>query len=126
MGLINAFFSPCLAELRFDSVLDEIDSLMALKVMSALGLDMIRWPTGKHFASWLGLCPGNKLSGGKCYRMRSKPSANRAATALRLVAQGVANSHSALSAYYRRMRARLGAPKAITAESVYPSSGKIV
>jgi transposase len=47
--------------------------------------------------------------------MRSKPSANRAATALRLAAQGVANSHSALGAYYRRMRARLGAPKAITA-----------
>ena len=47
--------------------------------------------------------------------MRSKPSANRAATALRLAAQGVANSHSALGAYYRRMRARLGAPTAITA-----------
>jgi transposase len=95
--------------------IDGIDSLTALKVMSEIGLDMTRWPTGKHFASWLGLCPGNKMSGGKRYRMRSKPSANRAATALRLAAQGLANSHSALGAYYRRMRARLGAPKAITA-----------
>jgi transposase len=95
--------------------IDGIDSLTALKVISEIGLDMTRWPTSKHFASWLGLCPGNKLSGGKRYRMRSKPSANRAATALRLAAQGVANSHSALGAYYRRMRARLGAPKAITA-----------
>jgi transposase len=95
--------------------IDGIDSLTALKVISEIGLDMTRWPTSKHFASWLGLCPGNKVSGGKRYRIRSKPSANRAATALRLAAQGVANSHSALGAYYRRMRARLGAPKAITA-----------
>jgi transposase len=95
--------------------IDGIESLTALKVISEIGLDMTRWPTSKHFAAWLGLCPGNKLSGGKRYRMRSKPSANRAATALRLAAQGVANSHSALGAYYRRMRARLGAPKAITA-----------
>jgi transposase len=95
--------------------IDGIDSLTALKVISEIGLDMTRWPTSKHFASWLGLCPGNKVSGGKRYRIRSKPSANRAATALRLAAQGVANSHSALGAYYRRMRARLGAPKAMTA-----------
>jgi len=95
--------------------IDGIDSLTALKVISEIGLDMTRWPTSKHFAAWLGLCPGNKVSGGKRYRIRSKPSANRAATALRLAAQGVANSHSALGAYYRRMRARLGAPKAITA-----------
>jgi len=95
--------------------IDGIDSLTALKVISEIGLDMTRWPTSKHFAAWLGLCPGNKITGGKRYRIRSKPSANRAATALRLAAQGVANSHSALGAYYRRMRARLGAPKAITA-----------
>jgi transposase len=95
--------------------IDGIDVLTALKVISESGLDMTRWPTAKHFASWLGLSPGNKMSGGKRYRMRSKPSANRAATALRLAAQGLANSHSALGAYYRRMRARLGAPKAITA-----------
>jgi transposase len=95
--------------------IDGIDELTALKVISEIGLDMTRWPTGKHFASWLGLCPGNKLSGGKRYRMRSKPTANRAASALRLAAQGLVNSHSALGAYYRRIRARLGAPKAITA-----------
>ena len=95
--------------------IDGIDSLTALKVLSEIGLDMTRWPTSKHFASWLGVCPGNTMSGGKRSRMRSKPSANRAATALRLAAQGLANSHSALGAYYRRMRARLGAPKAITA-----------
>jgi transposase len=95
--------------------IDGIDSLSALKIISEIGLDMTRWPTGKHFASWLGLCPGNKQSGGKRYRVRSKPTANRAATALRVAAQGLAHSHSALGAYYRRMRARLGAPKAMTA-----------
>ena len=84
-------------------------------MISEIGLDMTRWPTGKHFAAWLGLCPGNKVTGGKRYRMRSKPTANRAASALRLAAQGLVNSHSALGAYYRRMRSRLGAPKAITA-----------
>ena len=92
-----------------------IDSLTALTVIRELGLDMTRWPTSKHCASGLGLCPGNKISGGKRFRIRSKPSANRAATAWRLAAQGLANSHSALGAYDRRRRARLGAPKARTA-----------
>jgi len=59
--------------------IDGIDALTALKVISEIGLDMTRWPTGKHCASWVGLCPGNKLSGGKRSRMRSKPTANRAA-----------------------------------------------
>jgi len=95
--------------------IDGMDALTALKVISEIGLDMTRWPTGKHCASWLGWCPGNKLSGGKRYRIRSKPTANRAASALRLAAQGLVNSHSALGAYERRMRARLGAPKAMTA-----------
>jgi transposase len=95
--------------------IDGIDSLTALQVVSEIGLDMTRWPTSKHCAAWLGLCPGNTVSGGKRSRIRSKPSANRAATAWRLAAQGVANSHSALGASDRRMRARLGAPKAMTA-----------
>ncbi len=76
--------------------IDGIDSLSALKIISEIGLDMTRWPTGKHFASWLGLCPGNKMSGGKRYRVRSKPTANRAATAFRVATQGLVNSHSAL------------------------------
>lgn len=95
--------------------IDGIDVLSALKIISEIGLDMTRWPTAKHFASWLGLCPGNKISGGKRYRTRSKPTANRAAAALRMAAQTLSHSYSALGAYYRRMRARLGAPGAITA-----------
>lgn len=95
--------------------IDGIDVLSALKVISEIGLDMTRWPTSHQFASWLGLCPGNKISGGKRYRSRTKPTANRAAAALRMAAQTLSHSHSALGAYYRRMRARLGAPGAITA-----------
>lgn len=95
--------------------IEGLDVLTALKVLSEIGLDMTCWPTAKHFASWLGLCPGNKISGGKRYRSRTKPTANRAAAALRMAAQTLSHSHSALGAYYRRLRARLGAPGAITA-----------
>jgi len=73
------------------------------------------WPSEKHFASWLGLCPGNKITGGKILSSKTKPTANRAAAAFRLCAYGLFNSKSALGAYFRRQRARLGSPKAITA-----------
>lgn len=86
-----------------------------IKIVSEIGTDMSKWPSAKHFASWLGLCPGNKISGGKILSGRTKPSANRAAQALRLAANVLYHSKTALGAYFRRMRARLGAPKAITA-----------
>lgn len=95
--------------------IDGIAETTALTVLSEVGVDMSRWPTEKHFASWMGLCPGNKVSGGKRLSGRTKPCANRAADALRLAAQSLHHSRSALGAYYRRLRARLGAPKAITA-----------
>jgi len=76
---------------------------------------MSPWKTEKHFASWLGLCPGNKISGGKRISGKSKPTANRAVVALRLAAQSLYNSHSALGAFLRLQKARLGAPKAVTA-----------
>jgi hypothetical protein len=74
---------------------------------------MSRWPTEKYFASWLSLAPGSKVSGGTQLSSRTKPSANRAAAALRLAASSLHHSQSALGA--RRLKARLGAPKAITA-----------
>lgn len=94
---------------------DGINSSTALSVLSETGLDMSCWKTGKNFASWLSLSPGNTISGGRVLTRRTKRSTNRAADALRLAAFGLANSKSALGAFYRRMRARLGAPKAITA-----------
>jgi transposase len=95
--------------------IDGITAYTALTIISAIGVDMSPWKTEKHFASWLGLCPGNKISGGKRISGKSKPTANRAAGALRLAAQSLYNSHSALGAFLRRQKARLGAPKAITA-----------
>ena len=95
--------------------IDGIDSHTALKIISEIGLDMTRWSTSKQFASWLGLCPGSKISGGKTLSTRSKACANRAAAAFRLAAHGLHNSKSALGAYLRRMKARLGPAKAITA-----------
>jgi transposase len=95
--------------------IDGIDGHTALKVISEIGTDMNRWPSVKHFTSWLSLSPGNKQSGGKVLSGRTKPSANRAAAALRVAAQSLHSSKTALGAYFRRMRARLGSPKAITA-----------
>ena len=91
----------------------EVNGIM--KILSETGTDMSKWPSSKHFASWLGLCPGNKISGGKVLSSRTKPTANRAAQALRLAANSLYRSQTALGAYFRRMRAKLGAPKAITA-----------
>lgn len=95
--------------------IDGIDDTTALKILSETGIDMSRWKSEKHFASWLGLSPGNKISGGKVLNSKTKPSANRAAAALRMAAFTLSNSKSALGAFYRRLRARLGAPKAVTA-----------
>jgi transposase len=95
--------------------IDGIDITTAIKIIAEIGTDMSRWKTAKHFASWLGLSPGAKVSGGKVLSGATKPFANKAAAALRMAAFTLFNSKSALGAYLRRQRARLGAPKAITA-----------
>jgi hypothetical protein len=87
----------------------------ALDLISEIGVDMRAWPTDKHFSSWLGLCPGINKTGGKRQSGRRPKKAVRAARILRLAAYGLVKSHSALGAFLRRMRARLGMPKAITA-----------
>lgn len=92
-----------------------IGASTALTIISEIGLDMSRWKSAKHFASWLGLCPGNKVSGGKRLSGKSKPCANRVAIALRVAANCLYNSQCAFGAFLRRMKTRLGSPKAITA-----------
>ena len=84
-------------------------------VFAEIGADLSAFPSAKHFASWLGLCPDNRVSGGKILSVRTRKVRNRAANALRMAAQSLHHSQSALGEFYRRMRARLGAPKAITA-----------
>jgi len=95
--------------------IEGLDETTSLVILSEIGLDMQRWPTVTHFTSWLGLCPHHRVSGGKILRRRTKPCATRAATALRLAAACLHHSQSALGAFFRRMKARMGAPKAITA-----------
>src|SRR5262249_456671 len=92
-----------------------IDVGVAQTLISEVGLDMSRWPDEHHFASWLGLCPDNRITGGKLIRPRTRPALNRAPTALRVAARAPLRSQSYLGAQYRRLRGKLGAPKAITA-----------
>ena len=92
-----------------------INVTTALAVISEVGADMSRFATVKHFTSWLGLCPGTKITGGKVISSKTKPCANRAAQALRLAAVSLYKSKSAMGAYFRRLCSRMDKPKAITA-----------
>jgi transposase len=95
--------------------IDGIDIGVAQTVISEVGLDMSRWMDEHRFASWLGLCPDNRITGGKVIRKGTRRVINRAATALRIAATTLLRSHTYLGAQYRRLRGKLGAPKAITA-----------
>jgi transposase len=92
-----------------------INVLTAHTLLTEVGPDLSKFPTPDAFASWLGLCPDNRISGGKVLSVKTRRVKNRAALALRMSAQAVQGSRAALGGYYRRMRAKLGGPKAITA-----------
>ena len=92
---------PCL--FRLGSLPDEV------------GPDLSRFSSAAAFASWLGLCPDNRISGGKILSVATRKVKNRLAVALRMAAQSLHRSQSYLGQYYRRMRTRLGTPAAITA-----------
>ena len=92
-----------------------INALTAHTLLAEVGPDLSRFPSAAAFANWLALCPGNKTSGGKILSSKTRPTSSRAAHALRVAAQTLARSHSYLGNFYRSMRARLGAPQAITA-----------
>lgn len=81
---------------------------LAQTIVSEIGTDMTKWPTDKHFASWLGLAPHNEISGGKVLRSHTVPSNNRAGQAFRQAATAVSRAPSAFGAYYRRKRAQGG------------------
>jgi transposase len=92
-----------------------INTLTAHVLFAEVGPELSRFASASAFASWLGLCPDNRISGGKILSVQTRPVRNRAATALRLAAQSLHRSQSYLGNYYRRMRAKLGTPQAITA-----------
>jgi len=87
----------------------------AQTLYAELGADLSAFPSGKHFASWLGLNPNNKITGGKIMSAHTKPFANRVKQALRMAAQGLHHADNELGEYYRRMRAKLGGASGVTA-----------
>jgi transposase len=95
--------------------LDAIGPYSALRLLGEIGSDMSRWPTEKHFTSWLTLAPHNKISGGRLLSSRTPPAANRAAAILRMAAMTLGRTETALGAFYRRLAFRVGKAKAVTA-----------
>src|SRR5712691_81938 len=92
-----------------------VNVLTAQTLLAEIGPDLSRFASAPTFTSWLGLCPDNRVSGGKVLSVKTRKVKNRAATALRIAATGLYRSQSYLWHYFGRMRAKLGAPKAITA-----------
>ena len=88
---------------------------LALKLVGECGTDLSAWPDAKHFTSWLCLAPSNKVSGGKVLSTKTRRSGSRAAALLRLAAVTVGRTETALGAFYRRLSARIGKAKAVTA-----------
>jgi transposase len=97
------------------SQIDGIGPYNALRLVSEIGTDMSKWPTERHFTSWLTLAPDNKVSGGRVLSSRTQPSGNRAATVLRVAAMSLSRTQTALGAFYRRLAYRVGKAKANTA-----------
>ena len=86
-----------------------------LRLVAECGDDMTKWPTAKHFTSWLSLAPGNKISGGRLLSSKTRRSSNRATALLRIAAVNIGKTQTALGSFYRRLAARTGKAKAVTA-----------
>jgi transposase len=95
--------------------IDGISLQTAQKVFFEIGTDVSAWSNEKKFTSWLGLSPNHRISGGKVLKRSSRKVVNPLSVALRLAARALLNSHSALGANFRRLVAKIGMPKAITA-----------
>jgi transposase len=96
---------------------DGLNAVTAQMILTETGVDLSKWASSKHFASWLGLSPNNQVSGGKILHQRPTRTANRATLALRLAARSLHHSASALGAYYRRMQTKHGPQVANTASA---------
>ena len=97
------------------TVVPGMNVLTAYTLLAEVGPDLSRFPSAGAFASWLGLCPDNEISGGKKLSAKTRHVVNRATCAFRMAANALYKSHSWLGDFFRRLRAKLGAPKAITA-----------
>jgi transposase len=97
------------------SRIDGIKEMTIQTIISEAGLDMSKWPTENHFVSWIGLSPRNDVSGGKVLKKKTRKVVSRLASGFRMAATTLRQSDSYLGEQFRRLRTRLGAPKAITA-----------
>jgi transposase len=97
------------------TVIEGIDVSTALTILGEIGLDLSRFPSVKHFCSWLGLCPQHQSSAGKLKSRHVRPGANRVAQALRLAARSLHHAKTALGGFFRRLKSRMGTAQAITA-----------
>jgi transposase len=97
------------------TIIPGISALTAQTVVSECGVDLDAFPTEHHYASWLGLSPNNKKTGGRVFSSRTRLNPTPLSTSLRIAAQSLLRSQTPLGDRYRALRARLGAPKAITA-----------
>lgn len=110
--LRSALYRWCAVDL---TRIDGLEVTTVLKVLAEVGPDLSRFASVKHFCSWIGLCPGTKISGGKRLSGQTRLSSNRVKQALKMAAANLIRSQSALGAYYRRLCARMDKPRAITA-----------
>lgn len=97
------------------TAIDGISVSVALTIASELGCDVSAFRNEKAFSNWLGLAPNHKITGGKIKSRKTRPGSNRIATGLRMAAASLLRTPTALGAFGRRMRSRVGSPKAITA-----------
>jgi transposase len=97
------------------TAIEGIGTRVGLAMLTEVGPDLSAFGSEKRFCSWLGLCPGNRISGGRVLNSRTRRVVNRLTDALRIAATTLERSQSALGAFYRRMKAKLGAAEAVTA-----------
>ena len=97
------------------AAVDGISVSMAQTILSEIGTDMSKWPTVKHFCSWLGLAPKNDITGGKVIRSRTGKTKNRAGQAFRLAASSLTRADCAFGAFYRRKKSQIGPAQAMVA-----------
>lgn len=87
----------------------------ALAIVSEIGLDLNKWPTAKHFTSWIGIAPKPKISGGKVITHRTSKVKSRIARIFRNAACTLRSSDCYLGAFYRHIARRKGPACAVTA-----------
>lgn len=92
-----------------------IGEIGALEIVAETGTDLSKWPSAKHFVSWLNLCPNNKISGGKLLSSRVRKGTGAAGGAFRMAANAVQRSSNWLGDFFRRKKAKGGNRYAIVA-----------